>query len=273
MAYYGIDVSYHEGEIDWSKAAANCLRFCFVRAGYNNQDGSITVDQRFAENAAGSIETGLDTGLYLYSYARTPEASRASALRLIEMAQDYELTMPLVLDLEDVNVYQPLGREGATAVAAAFLETVEEAGYYAMLYSNTYFANNYLNMSQLADYDFWVADYTDWLSYTGAYGIWQYTDRGVIDGIEDRVDLNITWRDYPSVIRGAGLNHLPGSSIKKGSRVCIRSGATVYARSGADIPASVKCRLYTVGCVRGNAAFLCGLNEWVYLRDLCLKQA
>lgn len=271
MAYYGIDVSYHEGAIDWTRAAAGCPRFCFVRAGYNNQDGSVTVDARFAENTEGSIEAGLDTGLYLYSYARTTEASRASALRFIEMARGYELTMPLVLDLEDVNVYQPLGREQTTRVAAVFLETLEEAGYYAMLYSNTYFANHYIDMSQLSAYDFWVADYTDWLSYTGPYGIWQYTDRGVIDGIEDRVDLNITSKDYPSIIRRAGLNHLPGGNIKTGSRVCIRSCASVYARTGEAIPSSAKQRPYTVGCIRSSAAYLCGLKQWVYLRDLTLK--
>ena len=274
MAYYGIDVSYHQGDINWPRAAAGCIRFAFVRAGYSNGDGTVVTDTRFARNTAGATAAGLDTGLYLYTYARTPEASRDSANWLVQAAGPYLLTMPLVLDIENTNIYPALGRELSTDIALAFLQTVQDAGYYPMLYTNTYFADTYLDMERLSAFDFWVADYTEWVGYQGPFGIWQYTDRGVIDGVPTRVDLDIAYQDYPAIIRSGGWNHLPpapGGEITVGSRVCIRAAARCYARPRRPIPQFDKLCVYTVQALSGGYALL-GNHSWIALGDLCLAR-
>ena len=269
MAYYGIDVSHHAGTIDWQKVKVNGPDFCFVRVGYANGDGTLTMDREFENNMRGIEQTCIETGLYLYSYIRTEQAAEEAAEYVLLIAQDYNLTMPLVLDLEDTEVYGPLGKELTTAIAKAFLSKVQSAGYYPMLYSNPNFVENYLNMEELSQFDFWVADYRAWIRYTGPYEIWQYTDQGVIDGIGSRVDLNIAYRDYPALIKSGGYNHLPDwMRILPGSIVRIRSTATVYANSTVIIPPCVRRQKYTVLKVCGKTALLSCINSWVRLEDL-----
>lgn len=273
MAFYGIDVSHHEGTIDWQRAKVNGPDFCFVRVGYANGDGTITMDREFENNMNGLADTCIDTGLYLYSYIRTEAAAAEAAGTFLTIAQAYDLTMPLVFDLEDVGVYGPLGVELTTSIAQVFLGMVRDAGYYPMLYSNTNFANNYVDMSQLSQFDFWVADYRAWIGYTGDYGIWQYTDQGVIDGIGDRVDLNIAYRDYPSIIKSEGYNRLPAwMRILPGSVVRIRPTAVTYANSSVPIPPCVRRQDYTVLKVCGRTALLSCIHSWVRLEDLQLVQ-
>lgn len=269
MAFYGIDVSYYAGTIDWQRVNQNGPDFCFVRVGYANGDGTITMDGEFENNMNGISDTCIDTGLYLYSYLRTPEAAVEAAEGFLSAAQGYRLTMPLVLDLEDLNVYSQLGREQTTEIAAAFLERVQAAGYYPMLYSNPNFVSLYLDMEQLSRYDFWVADYRAWIGYEGDYTIWQYIDQGVIDGIDRRVDLNIAYRDYPTLIKRQGYNHLPAwMRILPGSRVRIRSTAANYANREVPIPPCVRRQDYTVLQVCGSTALLSCIHSWVWLQDL-----
>ena len=269
MAFYGIDVSYYAGTIDWQKVNQNGPDFCFVRVGYINGDGTITMDSEFENNMNGIADTCIDAGLYLYSYLRTTQAAAEAADRFISIAQAYHLTMPLVLDLEDLNVYGTLGRELTTEIAQVFLGRVWDAGYYPMLYSNPNFVNLYLDMDQLSAYDFWVADYRSWIGYQGAYTIWQYTDQGVIDGIGQRVDLDIAYRDYPALIKSEGYNHLPAwMRILPGSRVRIRSTAAYYAYSTVAIPPCVRGSDYTVLQVCGSTALLSCIHSWVRLQDL-----
>ena len=273
MAYYGIDVSYYEGTIDWQRVKVNGPNFCFVRVGYANGDGTITMDREFENNMSGIAQTCIDTGLYLYSYIRTEQAAAEAAGAFLEIAQNYCLTMPLVLDLEDTEVYGPLGKELTAAIAETFLGRIRDAGYYPMLYANPNFIENYLNIEQLSDFDLWVADYRSWIRYTGPYTIWQYTDQGVIDGIGSRVDLDIAYRDYPTIIKSECYNHLPAwRRILPGSKVRIRSTAANYANSEVPIPPCMRREAYTVLEVCGNTALLSCINSWVRLEDLELIQ-
>ena len=269
MAFYGIDVSYYAGTIDWQKVNQNGPDFCFVRVGYANGDGTITMDSEFENNMNGIADTCIDAGLYLYSYLRTVQAAADAAGYFVSIAQAYNLTMPLVLDLEDLKVYGTLGRELTTEIALTFLGRVRDAGYYPMLYSNPNFVGLYLDMEQLSEYDFWVADYRSWIGYQGPYTIWQFTDQGVVDGIDRRVDLDIAYRDYPALIKSEGYNHLPAwLRILPGSRVRIRSTAATYANSDVPIPPCVRRSDYTVLQVCGGTALLSCIHSWVWLQDL-----
>ena len=202
----GIDVSSHQGEVDWQQVKAAGKGFAILRAGWSWYEGGLTRDSRFPENAAGAEAAGLPWGAYLYAYDRTPEAARASARRLGALLAGYRMEYPVAYDFED-GQYLSASPEENTAVCRAFLEELEGQGYYAALYTYANFAKNFLRMEELSPWDFWVAAYQEPLvSWQGSWGLWQYSAAGEVPGIRGRVDLDRARRDYPAIIRRAGLN-------------------------------------------------------------------
>ena len=202
MTKNGIDVSQHQGVIDWGTVKTD---FVMLRAGWSWYAGGMDVDKQFYTNAAGAEKAGIPWGVYLYAYDKTPEAARTSARELARLLGGRRLSYPVAYDFEDKQYLQN-SREKNTAITKAFLEEMESLGFYAMLYTYTNFAGGYLNMKDLRQYDFWVADYRAQLGYQGAFGMWQYSSSGRVDGIATVVDLNRAYKDYPAIIRGAGLN-------------------------------------------------------------------
>ena len=199
----GIDVSSHQGAIDWGAVKTD---FSILRAGWSWYQGGMTQDQRFLENVKGVREAGLPWGAYLYAYDKTPEAARASARKLGALLSGYQMEYPVAYDFEDPQ-YQQNTPEQNTAVCKAFLEELEGQGYYASLYTYANFAKSRLRMEELSRWDFWVAAYQSPLtSWTGSWGMWQYSATGQVPGIQGNVDLDLARKDYPAIIRGAGLN-------------------------------------------------------------------
>ena len=199
----GIDVSSHQGAIDWGAVKTD---FAILRAGWSWYQGGMTQDQRFLENVKGVREAGLPWGTYLYAYDKTPEAARASARKLGALLSGYQMEYPVAYDFEDPQ-YQQNTPEQNTAVCKAFLEELEGQGYYASLYTYANFAKSKLRMEELSRWDFWVAAYQSPLtSWTGSWGMWQYSAAGQVPGIQGNVDLDLARKDYPAIIRGAGLN-------------------------------------------------------------------
>ena len=115
-------------------------------------------------------------------------------------------TMPIVLDLE-----VPLSgnQKQVTDASISFLETLESHGYYAMIYASDIsgFIER-LELDRLKAYDKWVARYGCGPKNAVPYGIWQYSSTGRVPGINGNVDMNRTTKDYPAIIKSAGLNHL-----------------------------------------------------------------
>lgn len=206
MATKVIDVSKYQGKIDWGKVKKAGIAGAIIRCGYCNRDGSITEDAYFKANMAGAAAVGMPVGVYVYSYSRDVQNAKIAAKNVLKMVAPYKLEFPLVWDYENSGIAKTLGKAKNTAICKAVLDTWEAAGYYAMLYSFKSFVSSYLNMAELAAYDFWLAHYTSKTNYTGPYGMWQYTSSGNVDGISGRVDLNHCYRDYPALIRGAELN-------------------------------------------------------------------
>lgn len=202
MEKYGIDVSSHQGKIDWGKVKKD---FAILRAGWSWYQGGMNIDTRFLENAAGVQAAGIPWGVYLYAYDKTPAAARIAANRLADLLDDYKLDYPVAYDFED-NQYLAMDKASNTAVCKAFLDTIRARGYYPILYTYTSFAKSYLEMDKLSEYDLWVADYTGKVGWSGAYTIWQHSAKGRTDGISTDVDLNTAYKDYPKIIREAGLN-------------------------------------------------------------------
>ena len=113
----------------------------------------------------------------------------------------------MVLDVEEQ--YQAnLGKAKITSIAKVFLDEVKAAGYYAMLYSNKSWLTNYLDMSVLSEYDVWLAQWNEVPTYSGDFGMWQYSAKGIVSGIDGYVDLDLSYKNYSQIIRNGGYNRL-----------------------------------------------------------------
>ena len=203
----GIDVSRHQGQIDWQKVAASgMVDFAILRVGgrYAGTDnGTIYADERFQENLAGAKAAGLKTGVYFYSQAITVEEAVEEAQYVIDQLGGTYLEYPVAFDWE---VYSSsartkgLGVQELTDCAIAFCETVRAAGYDPILYLGFEVAYKRMDLSRLTDYPFWFAQYKSDnrpdMYYD--YRIWQYSSKGEIPGISEKVDMNIAMVPYES---------------------------------------------------------------------------
>ena len=222
----GVDVSKYQGQVDWAKVAAQGKKFALIRYGWAGYDGHISdgIDPYFTANMEGALAAGLDVGVYVYSYAKTQQAAQIAAQETVAAVKGYRVAYPIILDFEDDQYKSAAQKAANTAICKAFLGEVEKLGYYAMLYTYTNFAQNYLDMSALRAYDFWVADYRGYVGYRGAYGIWQYSSTGRVNGISGNVDLNKAYKNYPALIAAAGLNNLEALPTPKPTMYMVTAG-------------------------------------------------
>ena len=196
----GIDVSKHNGYINWKKVKDDGIKFVIIRAGF----GSSTIDERFEEYIKGAIKENIDVGVYWFSYATSEEKAKLESTKCMEVIKPYKdkITYPVFYDLEydSLNYAKKQGitinKTKATAFANAFLKEIEKGGYTPGLYTNIDFSNNYFSKSILKEYDLWIAQYTSRCSYSGPYAMWQYSENGKISGIEGNVDLDYCYKQY-----------------------------------------------------------------------------
>lgn len=193
----GIDVSYHQKEIDWEQVSQAGIEFAIIRVGYRGygKAGRLVEDEYYKQNIEGALAAGLDVGVYMFSQAVTPEEAEEEAKFLLERIKDYDITMPVVYDWEQVEAEDArtnnMDARTLTDCTIRFCQTIEEAGYDAMIYFNRNQGANLLYLEELTEYPFWLAAYTDRMPYPYRVEIWQYTDRGRVPGIEGNVDINV----------------------------------------------------------------------------------
>lgn len=200
---FGIDVSKYQGEIDWSKVKNSGVKFAMVRAAYRGYTvGNISEDVQFLNNIKGAYNNGIKVGLYFYSSAINEQEAIEEANYVLNLIKKYGVekyvTYPIVIDVEDFEGTRNyhLSVQERTNIVKAFCNTIKNAGYKPMVYSYTYFLENKLDMNQLTSYDTWIADYYGNTWYNRPFTIWQYTDKGTIDGITGNVDLNYGYKNY-----------------------------------------------------------------------------
>lgn len=245
----GIDVSKHQGKIDWKKVKNAGAEFVMIRAGYgryNNQK-----DPQFEANYAGAKAVGLPVGAYHYSYAKTVEQAKSEAQTFLGWIKGKTFEFPVAFDIED-NSQVNLGKQLISDMIRAFCETVEAAGYYVSVYANKDWLVNRIDEDCKKKYDTWLAE---WRSgeptYTGTYGMWQYTSSGAVNGITGRVDMNMSYKDYPAIMKANGLNGIkknttPGNSSSPiTNRFAVKTKVTLdntplYASATAKRPAAYK---------------------------------
>ena len=189
-----IDVSEHQGVIDWEKVMPH-IDGAILRCGYGS-DYTDQDDEQFKRNADECTRLGIHFGVYLYSYAKSIQAAQYEADHVLRLIKPYELSYPVYLDLE-----QPGTECGAIERANVFGDIIEAAGYWCGIYANLYWWENHLQ--GLERFTKWVAQYYKECEYTGAnLDIWQYTSQGWVDGIDGRVDMNECYRDFLAEILG-----------------------------------------------------------------------
>lgn len=205
----GIDVSYAQGAIDWAEVKKAGVQFAMIRAsrGRANSKKPMAKDITFDYNITEASKNGIKVGVYHYLYADTVEEAKKEARFFLETIAPYKITYPVVLDVEE-QYQAELGKTKITNIVKAFLDEVSAAGYYAMLYSNKSWLTNYLDMSKLSDYDVWLAQWNEVPTYKGEFGMWQYSCKGIVSGINGYVDLNISYKNYTTIIKEGGYNKL-----------------------------------------------------------------
>ena len=191
----GIDVSEHQGRIDWTQVHDAGFDFAFIRIGYRGYSvGDIFPDDRARENLAGAKAAGLDVGVYFYAQAVNTEEALEEARWCLDFLDGEALDLPVVYDWEWVDHGARTGsmdRATLTECAKTFCETIERGGYDAMLYFNSHVSRDLLDLKQLQSYPFWLAQYKDQMDYPHQVDVWQYTETGTVPGIQGDVDIDL----------------------------------------------------------------------------------
>ena len=196
----GIDVSKHQGNIDWSRVKVD---FAIIRAGYGKELSQ--KDSKFDDNYAGCKKNNIPCGVYWYSYATSVEDAKKEAKTCLEVIKGKKFEFPIYFDLEEKRQFD-LGKKVCSEIVQAFCDIIEKAGYYAGLYCSTYYLTNFVTESVRNRYAIWVAQYNDKCTYSGQYGIWQKSSEGKINGISGNVDIDECYINYESIIKEKGLN-------------------------------------------------------------------
>ena len=213
-----IDISEHNtrrGKIDFAKVKQSGVSGVMIRIGWAGYEGGLDVDDNLHDSITSAAAAGLGVGLYVYTYATSTAAAKRAAQEAVAIAQRYlqMITYPIVYDIEEekISCLTSLGKRVLTETVIAFCDEVQRQRYYAAWYTYTYYATQYLEVSKLAAYDLWAADYRtkDKLDAQigRGYGMWQYIgDKGTCPGVTGPCDRNYAYRDYPVIIKKAGLN-------------------------------------------------------------------
>lgn len=196
-SHKGIDVSSHQGDIDWELVAQDGVEFAIIRVGFRGYGtGKMVEDEKFEKNITGACAAGIKVGVYFFSQAVTEEEVLEEANLVLEKIEPYQLDCPVVFDVEKVSGtgrMNEISPEERTNLTLLFCQTIENAGYKPMIYHNTEMAALMIDLAALEGYDKWYASYSDQMFYPYEYKIWQYSDKGSIQGIKTDVDMNISF--------------------------------------------------------------------------------
>ena len=193
----GVDVSAHQGEINWEKAAADGIQFAMIRLGYRGYtEGEIGLDPYFLRNIEGAQAAGLDVGVYFFSQAITKDEAVEEAKFVLNWIEGYELDYPIFFDWEDIEAEartDGMDSVTLTACAVAFCKRVEMNGYRAGVYFNQRFGYEEFDLRELQDYELWLAEYALSPSFPYHFDVWQYANDGMLSGVDGPVDLNLAF--------------------------------------------------------------------------------
>lgn len=201
---YGIDVSRWQSEVDFQAVKADGIDFVILRIGYWD-----TKDANFDKYYTDAKAAGLDVGVYIYSYSASVADAAFEAANVLSWIGEKSLEYPVYYDIED-EVQSPLTNKERTALCLEFARVITEAGYLPGVYASENWFKNYLERESLIHLPLWLAKWTKDSTAKPdpgePYGLWQYTDKGEVDGIKYSVDMDVSYVDYPAYIKENNLN-------------------------------------------------------------------
>lgn len=192
----GIDISKHNGTVDWNAVKNAGVEFVILRCGYRGSASGVLVeDEKFRTNIKGATAAGLKVGIYFFSQAVNEMEAVEEASLTLSLIKGHKISYPVYIDVEAANGRADgLSAAERTKVVKAFCETVRDSGYTAGVYSNKNWFAEKMDTGAFGNYRIWLAQYTESPTYTGRYEMWQYSSRGTIPGIKGDVDLNICYQ-------------------------------------------------------------------------------
>lgn len=290
---YGIDVSKWNGSIDWNSVKKSGVDFAFIRVGnrgYATQ-GKLIEDDQAQRNLAQANAVGIPVGVYVYSQAITQEEAIEEAQLALKMIKGYEITLPIVMDVEyagtvseeESRLYDAkLTKQEATDICEAFCSVIVEAGFTPMIYANADMLKNHLLAETLSSqYPIWLAHYADCTNYGGDYEYWQYTSVGQISGIQGNVDLNVRYIKETEKVTGVAISGIKKDTLTlswnqlegaDGYEIYRKTEKEAYVKL-AEISGEVSCKYTDQGLKTGTAytyfvrAFTWDGEEKVYAKD------
>lgn len=202
---HGIDISKHNGAINWAMVkTSGKANFAVLRAGYGRLVSQ--KDAQFEANYKGTKSVGVPIGAYWYSYALSEDEARAEADACLSVLKGKQFEYPIYYDIEEEKTLT-MGKARVSAIARAFCEKMEKAGYFVGIYMSASPLTNLITDELRNRYAVWVAHVNvQKPAYSGAYGMWQYSWKGKVSGISGDVDLDECYCDYPASIKAKGLN-------------------------------------------------------------------
>ena len=201
----GIDISYHNGDVDFSKIKSQ-IDFVIMRAGYGDKIIN-SKEAKFDIYYEDAKKNNIPIGTYWYCYAKNSDEALIEAKAFLSKVKGKKFEFPVYYDVEEKSIFDS-GSENVNAIIKAFCEELEKNNYYCGLYSSSNYLKNFVSEEIKQKYAIWVAHWgVDKPSYDGTWGIWQYTSDGHMDGVQsDRLDLDVAVINYEPIIKFLGKN-------------------------------------------------------------------
>ena len=183
----GIDVSEHNGTINWEKVKNAGINFVIIRLGWVGNKNNHTIDKKFEENYNNAKSAGLKVGVYVYSYVETSETMQSAINWVQSKLNGKTLDYPVFLDVEDAQI-SSLDKDTLTTLCKQFCERI--TGFETGVYANLNWFTNKLNVNDLINYKIWLAQWASDYSKNFKVDMWQYSSKGSVNGITGNVDMN-----------------------------------------------------------------------------------
>ena len=193
----GIDVSEHQGRIDWNAVKASGIDFAILRVGFGAPSWGGRVDYQFNRNISECERLGIPYGVYIYSYAFDNQQAADEASMVINCLSGHNPRLPVYYDLEDKTIIADGRQSGIASRAQVFCNKISAAGYKPGIYANLNWFTKILTdpVFKSGSWDHWIAQYNSQCDYTGNYSFWQYKSNGKVPGINGNVDMNYAYVD------------------------------------------------------------------------------
>lgn len=270
---YGIDLSKHNGNVDFKKVKQQGVKFVILRCGYASLSSrsKLYKDEKFEEYYKGAKAVGLEIGVYFYSRANSNSLGLAEAKFILSTIKGKEITYPVWLDVEDKNTLGTVTRETLTQSIITCLNHIQSQGYYTGIYTGQYILKDYLVENKLTKYDKWIAQWGKTCTYKGQYNMWQFGGEtnllkpAKVQGVSSKCcDQNYALIDYAKVIRGKGFNGLTATGFNglTVARLNVRKGASTQYKIITTLDKGICVEIERV---QGNWGYVSNYKGWVCL--------